>query len=911
MKRTILKRKTMRNLFIFMVFMFLAAIGVENTRADSAIVTESGSDFVLGKGGARMVLYNDNTTVVTIVGKLGSEYVAMLNSDTGGPAGLAGNLFIVDNVVPLDDPERDGIGRCSWSCDKSKIIHIEGIDLMSMRYIPKNWPYRYMQIFWFDMREKFGDKPENWAISSSCNSNLTYVFKYEEVYDDVMECVSKRTLKKMGEWRSGHLVKGIDLLDLNSMKVDQKPEDKRCPPIFVEVNRPSNSRDDGSSGDFWCVASEIWFHNIKMINGLPNNGAGTIGRYADTYAPLKTYDVKELTKNWTVSPPNERYTWWRGICGGGVSALGTYKDGIPTFAYYTMYSSACISKNNKRPQEKRFVYEWSLYGVKHTFKYDKNTNKFIDLEYSYTSNWSFHKTYHLHRDDNFRADLNNLYVSCDSILFHCRGPRVRMAASGPELLLKGRGLTGSYMRGNARYIFENIGRSEDTTIGVMQKQESKDRTLVGNYGEDDKSKSPEERAEAKKIKEADESARQVVAIFLGYPPTAYWDNKENPAPENTVLEVNYENVKTNGVETGSGVNADWAAGVAFKADIVGISFSAGYAGYYNKSVTENNGSTYSSKIALPNSIKGIKEFEAFKDKGFIFYTAREPSLIGGALLWTNAEKAKVKGLGEILPFTGGVVPPKGAPVSCGHFLLHKPNVAWTKDEKSYSVMTDGLEAKKKESNPGPNNTQDGNLFKFKTESELIDKFRIAKEENYDITKELIGLADDEHGDFVKKPDTFKDRPVKWLDNMGQTFGYCWSLGGTFEMKFQEFTNKEDVVEGGHGGYWKFKLAGLTGENQVMARSTSRTYTNKSTTNGYKFVSPPVYYDSGKVGNRYEVYFFGFNINPAAYKQWVINKKGEAKRPDFIPKYCWDRDQMFALFVPYIGKHSKHVSEIIK
>ncbi|MFO7985531.1 MAG: hypothetical protein R6U38_06670 [Desulfatiglandaceae bacterium] len=84
----------------------------------------------------------------------------------------------------------------------------------------------------------------------------------------------------------------------------------------------------------------------------------------------------------------------------------------------------------------------------------------------------------------------------------------------------------------------------------------------------------------------------------------------------------------------------------------------------------------------------------------------------------------------------------------------------------------------------------------------------------------------------------------------------------------------------------------------MAQSSTRTYTNKTTQNGFGFQSPPVNYP---LTLDYTVRYWGFHVNPGPHKQMKINKgENPPQRPAFIPKYCWDREQSFALFVPEVG-----------
>jgi hypothetical protein len=865
-------KDVLKYLSLFATLVFFAVTGFGDARADSLHVDSGGNSFVLGKGGSRMVLTSHDNNRVVIVGKLGDRYVAMLDHNVGRPSELLGKLFLVDNVVSGQSDKEDAVGRCSWDGYQSSIIHIEGADLNNMFYTFPKWPRRYMQIYWFDLREYFGDAPNSWAVSCSSNTHTCYVFKYLENYDKGAKCVTKRTLKYERSWTFGHRVKGIDMLDLNSLIVDPKPTDLRSPPILVEVNR--NGGSDGANGDFWCVASEIWFHNIISIDG-----GETFGRYTTPYDALASYDPEKI------APPapgkGAKQIYWRGIIGGGTSALGLYKDdGEPTFAYYTMESYA---KSHRDSKANKSYYEWDLRPVRHTFEYDGSNNRFTRLKSGTApARWSFDKKYQSTSYLEPRKDVKDMYQSCDSIMFHCRGPRV-WVNSEDNLNIIGRGMNGTYVRGTAKGLFEGqYSKSSDAFIGHFEKEESKDRELVEKeeYKEGEK---------GRKLKLCDEEGRQVSVIFLGYPPTAI--KKEQTPAGSTEVFVNFKHVKTGGTETGSGVNAEWStgAGIEYTAGIFRFGSHVGYTGYLNQMIKEGSGATFSSEVIITKNFNGLSDLEESRNKGIIFFDHKKPVLVAGSLVWENAKKAAVRGYGTVIPFTGGIRPDGKGKMGVNSFDLYDTSRTWAVEKKTYSAMTDGLENKSKYFN-----TDEGNLFEFDNEMELETLVRQAENYNYEIIIELEGLADEK---VPSNKDTFKDRPVKWLvpADPGKSFGYGWNREHSFQMKFSKFENTDDTIQEGHGGYWNF-YGIVEFQGKIVAQSSTRTYTNQTTENGFGFKAPKVNY----LTHNYNIQYWGFHVNPTAYKQMKINKgENPPQRPAFIPKYCWDRDQSFALFVPEV------------
>ncbi len=861
----------MKYLSVFAALLLMGATGIESARADTLQVDSRGESFILGKGGSRMALTSHGNHGVVIVGKLGDRYVAMLGFNVNQPSELVGKLFLVDNVLAGQSDKEDAIGTCTWDGNQSSIIHIEGASLNNMVFIFNLWPRKYMQIFWFDMRERFGDAPDAWAVSCSCNTHTCYVFKYTEDYDKGSACVTKRTLTYKRTWTFGHRVKGIDLIDINSLIADADPSDIRLPPILVEVNRPGGS--DGINGDFWCVASEIWFHNILSIDQCE-----TFGRYTTNYSALQSYNPDKIV------PVKSAYVPWSGICGGGTSALGLYQDsGEPTFAYHTFKSDA-VYVTDRTSDILTYTYRWDMRAVKHTFQYDTTNNRFYNLASNNTgAAWGFNKTI---RNDykKARQDVKDMYQSCDSILFHCRGPRVSVNQNN-NLNIMGRGLNGTYVRGAARGLFEgSYSYSGDAFLGYFQKGETNDRELLEKeeYKEGEKGQA---------LRRCDEEGRQVLAIFLGYPPTAV--QREQTKAGNTELFVNFKNVKTRGTETGSGVNAEWSAGAGIESTtgIYRFGFHAGYTGYLNKMIQEDSGATFSSEVVITKKFAELRELINNREKGTIFFKYNKPVLATGGLVWEKDRPATIRGYGAVIPFTAGIRPdPLGGGVTSNYFSLYDTGKTWSLDKQTYSAMTDGLENKS-----GKFNADKGNLFEFETEFELDTLIDRAKDYNYQIIQTLVDLANQ---NVPVNKDTFKDRPVKWLapEDPGMNFGYGWTQDHFFQMKFSQFTNTNDAVQEGHGGYWNF-YGILETKGSAVSQSLSRTYTNNTTENGFGFKTPQVGYP---LTHNYSIRYWGFNVNPVAYKQMKMNEgENPPQRPAFIPKYCWERDQSFALFVPEV------------
>ena len=238
--------KKLNFIIIFIAASLIVFTRVENAQADSTHLDVIGNSFVLGKGGSRVTLANYNVKVI-LVGTFNSRYIAMFECTESKPEKLVGKLFIVDNLTN---------GTCTWDGNDSYIINIEGLSLSHMRYIHGMWGHAYMQIFLFDMREHFGDKPNIWAVSNSCESKQCYIFKYKETYDESAKCVKERKLIYITPWNFGHQLKGIDVLDLNPSIEGVDESTKRIPPIFVQVSRDGNYP-NGINGDFWCVANHI------------------------------------------------------------------------------------------------------------------------------------------------------------------------------------------------------------------------------------------------------------------------------------------------------------------------------------------------------------------------------------------------------------------------------------------------------------------------------------------------------------------------------------------------------------------------------------------------------------------------------------------------------------------------------
>ena len=871
--------KIKKFILVLLLLLFTFVTAVEGVFADSTYIDGKGDSFVLGKGGSRMKLTSHDNVQVVIVGKLGDRYAAMLDYNNSHEK-LNGKLFLVDNVVTGHSENEDGIGSCSWDGFDSSIINIEGASLGDMVYKFNLWPRNYMQIFWFDMREKFNSEPDIWAVSCSGYSQNAFVFKYSEVIDEISNTVKKRTLTFKNGWGPfGHIVKGIDILDINSQISNPDPNERRCPPIFVEVSRPNG--DNGPNNDWWGISSHIIFHNIEKNNkGVPV-GVGAFGSYSCDYKPIPSYKV-----NYFLDIKRGETKRWKGICGGGISGLGTYRDnGEPTYTYYIMETEGEF-KNWKGKGGDDYYFNSCIRSRPYTFEYDKQTNRFTKVNggTSY-ANHSYSKG---GKSSEMKKYLDNLYASCDSIFYHNRGPKVNLVAKN-DLKIIGKGISGTNIRGGVKELFEKKGGGYDGFIGHLNIKDCEKRDLVEK----------EEYKDGKKgaaLRRCDEEGRQVLGLFLGYPPTALHNGTSTG--RETVVSVNYENVKTEGTETGSGVNAQWQVGAGYKSAVMPIEVHAGYQGYCNQMVKNNNGSTFSASIKKEKILKN-ESLDSCSRKGFIFFTNKLPILSYGDLVWENNKIAKIKGLkDDIIPISGGVKC-NNQQISSNYFDLYNTSVTWNENEETYSAMTDGLENKDENFNNGG-----GNLFKYKNEAELKKNVTDAADANYRMLEKLKELA---NANVKQEKDTFKDRPVKWLvpSSPDMFFGYGWNDGSTFQMDFSKFENKDDVLEQGHGGYWKFSVFGPESEGKVTAQSTSRTYSNDTTKNGFGFKTPSV----DNLTNNYNLRYYGFNINTKAYKQVMLNEKGKVERPEFIPEYCWERDQSFALFVPEVLGCSEQASHL--
>ncbi len=894
MRERIFKKLKMMML-VLAAFIFIAVAGVESARADSTHMDGKGDSFVLGKSGARMKMklsYGDDVIgQVVIVGKLGDRYVAMLDHNNQDSK-LNGKLFMVDNICVGHNDLEDGIGTCTWDGNSTSIINIENINLDNMTYTFPDWPKKYMQIFWFDLREKFEDEPELWAISSSCYSHDCKLFKYTESYTEDGKILTERKLEYRGSWSFGNIVRGIDVLDINSMLVDPMPSDRRCPPIFVQVSRPAGN--NGVNNNFWTVSSSIYFHNILKGNELPHRDPA-FGNYIMDYKPLGTFDPSKIMDS--VSKGEQKFV--RGICGGGISALGLYNDtNKSTFTYHTMESHARF-KNGKGSGGDAYYYDWNMKTVPHTFEYDKQKSLFTKVQSGNNSRyacWSFAEG---GSKSKVKEDLAELYRSCDSIYFNNRGPALTLEKN--DLEIKGNEMNGTKVRGGVKALFEK-GSKTNSFVGKLKLGQNDKRELIGKDEYIDSENSIKNRNEGEALRRCDEQGRQVLAIFLGYPVTAVNDNQTSNANK-TQLSVNFGNVKTQGVETESGVNAGWSAGMGKECKRLPFEYHVGYQGFLNNMVKENDGSSFSGDLTIS---KNFDKLSDYRNKGTIIYTKKLPVLLTGELVWEDNEEMtypEVKGLGTVVQLSGGVRTDKNSgQIDMNHFDLYNPDTTWDESTEVYSAMSDGLEKKTIEFNNG-----NGNLFEFDNEKDLISQVSMASNENYNILDELKKLANDEEKIYAGK-DTFKDRPVKWLapESPGKYFRYGWKSDFNFQMEFSTFKNSDDIVEQGHGGYWKFKLGLAETEGEVTVKSTSRTYTNSTTKNGYGFTTPSVDYN---LTNDYSICYWGFNVNPQAYKQMKVNKNEKPERPGFIPKYCWDRDQSFVLFVPEVEGSSVHMNLI--
>ena len=851
--QNIILNKIKSEIKVFILLTVFFAVTLDTAVADSTHFDSAGNSFVLGKGGSRLKLQGYNNITAVIVGQLDDKYVAMLGYKCSDPK-LNGRLFLLDDISIAS-------GTCSWDGREASIINIEGKNLNELTIDGFGWPHKYMQTFWFDMRTKVGDTPDIWAVTCSCYSHHCYIFKYNEEYD-INNTVKKRTLQYKTTWNFGNVVRGIDVLDLNNQIVKTNSNELRCPPIFVEVSRGYGN--EGINNNFWCVSSELWFKNIVMKEGVP--GTIQIGTYhAECGIPLDTYSGKQLMSKIN---KDDTYIKWGGIAGGGVSGLGLYKNNTPTFAYYTMESETKLKHSRKYSGGDPYYYNWYINTVSHTFEFDKSSNTFNKLQSRRNGSKSFSTG---DTSKEMTAKLDGLFESCSTILFDTKGPYVSLIQD--ELTLIGKNITGTTIEGKAGELFGNNGRNE--FIGQLDVEKCENRKLLEKeeYTKGEK---------GKKLKLCDEQGRQVLAIFMGYPLTAVQSGDTDNGSA-TELIVNFENVETDGIETGSGVSAEWSAGFGHECKILPIEFHTGYQGYLNSTIKKNSGSTFDGNIVHTKNFSNT--LKDYRNKGTVFFTNKLPVLVTGKLLWKNDKQAVIEGIGNIIPLSGGVRPSTDQ-VDCNYFNLNDTNITWDEVKETYSAMTAGLEKKDKNFNYGK-----GNLFEFKNEQELKKLVNESKNSNYQILKELKNLADFK---AEKGKDTFKDRPVKWLvpTDPGKYFGYGWKTETNFQMNFSSFENKEDTLEQGHGGYWEFSVFGVEGKGSVTAQSSSCTYTNSTSKNGFAFKSPAVNYN---LTNNYSIRYWGFNINPKAYKKMNIGNS----RPEFIPEYCWNRDQSFALFVPEV------------
>ncbi len=879
MRKMILKKIKM-TVFILTAFILIAIFGFESANADSTHMDGKGDSFVLGKGGSRMKLTSHNNIQVVVVGKLGEKYVAMLDYNQTHSK-LNGKLFLVDNICVGSSNDGDGVGTCSWDGNNASIIDIEGTTLDKMSFSYKD-PRKYMQIFWFDMREKFGDKPELWAVNCSSFSHHCRLFKYKETYDKGSNSVTKRTLQYWTYWDFGHIVRGIDVLDLNSLVLDPAPQDRRCPPIFVEVSRPSGN--DGAGGDFWGVSSEVIFHNILMKDGKPNKDSA-FGSYKKGYDSIATYDSKKIID--AMDNKHGKSRCIEGICGGGVSVLGTYADTKkPTLTYHTLEAQGTYKISEKHGGGDPVHLSWYICSKLHQFEYDKQSGKFIKLHSGGTGGyWEMNES--AFTNSEIYGWLADFKDTCDSIFFHNRGPA--MALYEYDLNIKGNGITGNVIRGGVRSILEKKSGNK-CFVGKLKVTDNNKGELI----EKDEYKSS---TKGEALRRCDEQGRQVSAIFLGYPVTAVHKNTPSSSVDRTELFVNYEKVKTNGVETGSGVNTELSSGFGHESKILPVGYHVGYQGFLNNTVKKHDSSSFTGNLKISKKFNNY--VSNYRNKGTIFFSRKVPVLVSGELVWHSNQYAEVKGLGTIVPISGGVRPDDNADmIDISHFDLYDPSVMCGDYGSTYSAMTAGLEDKSSSFN-----NRKGNLFEFTDESDLSNQVNATSNANYKFLDELKTLA---NSTAASDKDTFKDRPVKWLtpDSPGKSFGYGWKADYLYQMQFSKFKNKDDIAEQGHGGYWKFKVGLSENAGNVTARSTSRTYTNDTTKNGYGFLAPAVDYTLSK---NYTLRYWGFNVNPHAYKQMQINNYKTPERPGFIPQYCWDRDQSFVLFVPEVSGCTEHMS----
>jgi hypothetical protein len=747
------------------------------------------------------------------------------------------------------------------------------------------WVRSYMQIFWFDLREKFGDVPDIWAVSSNCNTGQCYIFKYEEKFN------TKRTLKHTNTWNFGHNVKGIDVLDLNSSTVDAGINDLRCPPIFVDVARGDNR--NGINGDFWCLADTILFHNILKRGGTPVC-TDFFGYHKADYNPLDTYDPKKLINN-TFGKRSAEIKWG-GICGGGVTALGTYNNtNTPTWSYYTMASRASILNESKS----NYSYKWAMSSAKHTFEYDSSHNLFKKVMNGSGSIWDFSKRNLT--DLIVPSTYENMFRSCQTILFDCRGPVVNLGKDN-KLNILGRGINGNYIAPPARTFFEGKdSRGANCFIGEIMEEKSNKGTLVGEYNKfEDKEKNDA-------LRDCDSQGRQVLAIFLGYPPTALQEGK---ACRKVEVGINFLDVESHGLEIGSGVNTQWSAGHGGKDIRFGLaSWQVGFAKKVDKLLTMQYGDKEKDNIEISKPYDTADLLDEGKNNGIIFFDAIVPNLVAGLLVWDKDTKVTVTGWHgdnkqdyDIIPATTGVIADKtGKQLYATSFDLYKAAEKLDSTGKTcYSPLSDGLENKNKAFNIDKNNNPAGNLFLFEKELDLENKIKNASKCNYKFLADLIKYANGSEDIKVSPNNTFQDRPVKWLSatDPGKKFGYDFKYGKNYQMDFEKFTNRTDSIDEGHGGYFQFEIGGSGSQGSRTAQSKFQTSTSTSTTKGYKFFTPQVD-ASPSLKSNYTIKFWGFNINPRAYKEMMVNNNLPVDRPDYIPEYCWDRNQSFALFVPEI------------
>ena len=548
-----MKNLIQKGVLVF-AFLCLTAFGIQ---ADSTFTDVLGDPFVLGKGGASMRLTDSSNTSATIVGKLGDRFVAFANNDNA-PALLKGKLFLVDNVNVGHSTEGgekiDRTGTCTWDGDKSSVIDIDGVSLYDMRYKFNDWPQTYMQIFWVDMSEKVGDKPNVFAISNSCNSDICHVFKYDEEYDENANVVTKRTLTKVSELKYSHILQGIDIIDMNPMRPDTKEGDDRCPPILVTMEK-SYDESNGPNHSFWCVSSFLAFKNLVFDN---NNKIEmkNFGAYTCEYAPLQDFDIMKMWKimfNKSKDTGKDQKKYWEGICGGGVTALGKYKDvDTPTLTYYTMKTEGKLSSSNVR--SKPLAYSWGSHAVGHKFTYNKESRLFADVE-SQNFKWEGGSVAGDPKKDNkIKESVKDSYHTCHSNFFFCRGPKIVMdhkeGSRDYDLYLPTKELIGERVRGGARHMFTDS--TDKKSVGTLKTSEFEKGELV----EQDQYKEKDE-GKGEALRKCDQAGKQVVAVFLGVPISPSKQPKIQATSPHTSMSINYQQVKSNGFFTDKGVDASW------------------------------------------------------------------------------------------------------------------------------------------------------------------------------------------------------------------------------------------------------------------------------------------------------------------------------------------------------------------